>query len=320
MISIKSGTQTYSENAHSANLGSDNKNTLSSLEQKENFNGASVGEVLNKIADPNWVDPAKKARVAGGNNLDKNAFMKLLMTQIKNQDPSNPMESHQMAAQLAQFSSLEQMTNMNTNIEAMRKAQAPNTNFDALKMIGMAVKGDSSKISRADIADKHDIGFELANSAQQVTLKIKDTSGIVVRELRASTLLKGKNEVSWDGKLDNGSSARVGEYKVEITAQNAFGKKVHAATSFEGIISGVNFTGSGPVLMVGNKSIKMTDIKNIVDPSKVNAKNNNVTKVKAEAVKSKDGNKMVHTDLDGVAMSREMISKLKKSGVGSKAL
>src|SRR5690606_35195937 len=111
--------------------------------QDEALGGQDVGEFLNKIADPNWVDPQKRFRATGNDKLDKEAFMKLMLAQMKNQDPTNPMKSHEMAAQLAQFSSVEQLSNINTTLTAMQAGQKPTESFQALNFIGKAVAGDS---------------------------------------------------------------------------------------------------------------------------------------------------------------------------------
>src|SRR3954471_19041347 len=103
-------------------LASDKSNKISA--DKNPFGDKDVGTVLNEIADPNYIDPAKVQR-EHKTDLDKDAFFKLMLTQMKNQDPMNPMQSHEMAAHLAQFTSLEQMFNMNSNLEAIKNTQNP---------------------------------------------------------------------------------------------------------------------------------------------------------------------------------------------------
>lgn len=318
MISIKTGTKVYSEKPQGSTFQKDNVNTSGAGQFKDAYGEQAIGDVLNKVSDPNWVDPAKKRRAVGDDQLGKDAFMKLLMTQIKNQDPSNPMKSHEMAAQLAQFSSLEQLSNINSNIEKMNKGNSSNTNFDVLKMIGMSVKGDSSKIARANLGDAHDIQFQLAKDATNVLVRVKDMAGNVVRELEAFNLKQGKNEISWNGEILDGSQARPGDYRVELVAKNN-SQKIATQTSFEGKISGVNFSASGPVLMIGNKSVKMSDIKSIGAPTMGQNTASGVRKVEAKAVESGNKKVPVQTQLDGIAMSRDIINNLKKAGAQTKA-
>lgn len=77
--------------------------------------------------------------------MDKDAFMKLMLAQMKHQDPTNPMQSHELAAQLAQFSSVEQLQNLNTTMTDMRNGQKPSESFQALNFIGKAVSGGLGK-------------------------------------------------------------------------------------------------------------------------------------------------------------------------------
>ncbi len=118
-------TQTKPENVGSSNI---------SAQDKDKIGGENVGEVLNRIVDPNWTDPSKKPHRTGNPNLDKDAFFKLMLTQMKNQDPTNPMKSHEMAAQLANFSSLEQMQNMNKTLDEMKAGQKPSEKFPSLEL------------------------------------------------------------------------------------------------------------------------------------------------------------------------------------------
>src|SRR5690606_29823848 len=108
----KSTVKYWSDAPQASALKSDGMKSSGAGEFEKAYGKQSLGEVLNKIADPSWVDQSKMRKV-GNPTLDKDAFMKLMLHQMQNQDPTNPLKSHEMAAQLAQFSSLEQMSNMN---------------------------------------------------------------------------------------------------------------------------------------------------------------------------------------------------------------
>ena len=107
-VNAKQGTKTWSDSAQNTIQKDSGVRNLSASDSQK-LDGEDIGSVLNRIADPNYVDPSKKMRAVGNDKMDKDAFMKLMLAQMKNQDPSNPLKSHEMAAQLAQFSSLEQM-------------------------------------------------------------------------------------------------------------------------------------------------------------------------------------------------------------------
>lgn len=326
MISVKGGTKTWSEATQQSSLKSDGLKQLSSTEKAEQFGGEDVGAILNKLSDPNWVDPAKKARQVGKNQLDKDAFLNLLLTQMKNQDPTNPMKSHEMAAQLAQFTSLEKLTGINDGIDNLAKAQTPNQNYEALNFIGKIVAGDGAKVLHTNQEDGHDIKFSLMNDAQTAKLNIKDANGELIRTLTVNTLKAGKNEVYWNGSLEDGTQARPGEYMVEIEAIGSNGAKLHAETKFEGKITGVNFTSSGPVLMLGKQQISMADVTKIVDPAlmepttetlrpKIDEQGQN-SKMRP-IVKPEEGKRAAPTgngNLENIAMSQGLINNLQKEG------
>jgi flagellar basal-body rod modification protein FlgD len=241
----------------------DPKAMISPEEQKQFFGDQSVGDVLNRVSDPNYVDTSKKPRAVGNNSLDKDAFFKLMLTQMKNQDPTQPMQSHEMAAQLAQFTSLEQLTNMNQSLDAMTKQNQPNANFQALALVGKKISGDSSKLTREKGDKEHDFNFSLGADAQKVTIQIKDLEGKTLRTIEAGGLKKGDNSIRWNGLADDATPARTGEYKFMVEAKATNGSKIAAKTDFNGRITGMNFTNQGPILLVGKQQIKMSDVKRI---------------------------------------------------------
>lgn len=338
MMSVKLGTQTWSKADQQTSYKPDIEKNLSASEQSM-LGDQPVGDYLNKVADPNWVDPSKLRRV-GNSDLNKDAFLKLLLAQMKNQDPTNPMKSHEMAAQLAQFSSLEQLTNIDTSIKDLAKGQEPQQKFETLNLIGKSVFGDSSQILRTKEDESHEIRFQLANDAAKAQLKIKDANGEVVKILDLSNLQKGINEIGWTGQNEEGRMAQRGEYTVEIAAFSSNGTRVFAETKFEGRISGVKFTPQGPQIMIGNQVIRLSDISMVKDnsmeqnaamaaaiPGMVPAnstqaipaasgmvhqpklKSAPTTEVKPDA---KSGTIPKYSNLDQVGMNRDLVNKLSK--------
>lgn len=266
MIGIKTGTQTWSNSQQRTDFKSDGAQTISATDKQKLGSDENIGEILNKVADPNYIDETKKMRTVGNKEMGKDAFMTLLLTQMKNQDPTNPLKSHEMAAQLAQFTSLEKLHNINEGIEGLRKDQQPDHNFQALNFIGRSITTDNSKIGRVDTAEHHDIRFNLPADGQSVKMVIKDAAGAIVRTMEYKSMKTGKNELSWNGMTDDGRSAPIGDYTAQIEAVGSNGKKLAAEMKSEGIITGVNFTPRGPQLMIGKQVVNMSDVKSISDP------------------------------------------------------
>ncbi len=266
VVGAKIGTKTWSDAQQNEITKSDGRNT-NSAQDLSRLNGQDVGDLLNKVADPNYVDPSKRVRAVGNDKMDKDAFMKLMLAQMKNQDPTNPLKSHEMAAQLAQFSSVEQLQNINTTLGDMQKGQKPAEGFQALNFIGKAVEGDSAKVIRMKGDKNHEYNFALNDDAKDAELKVRNQEGEVVRTVNLHDLKKGENKWVWNGKNEAGNNAPVGEYMIGIEAKNSSGKKLFVKTDFSGTISGVSYTAEGPVLMVGTQTVKLKDVKKIVDPS-----------------------------------------------------
>lgn len=329
----KIGTKTWSDKPNTEeNLK--NVPTLTDA-QKQKLGEDDIGAVLNKASNPNWVNPSRQVKGTGNSQLDKDAFFKLMLTQLKNQDPTNPLKNHEMAAQLAQFSTLEQMSNMNTTLTKIEGKNKDPENFQALNLIGKSVAGDSSKVVRSTFDSSHDFNFNLATDATEAKIKVLNDKNAVVREFKMNNLKSGANKISWNGMDEAGQKAAAGEYQFQIEATSSNGQKLPVKTEFQGVITGLSFSAEGPVLQVGQQSVKMRDVRQITDPSLKNndqnvrdvtsldlknqeqmqqtnntqGTNTSTPVVKPAASNANAGMSNVMTD---VAMSREMMNKLQK--------
>lgn len=255
--------------------------TTDPLQMKKEFGDKSLQDVLNQVADPNYAKSKRKVRGVGNSELGKDAFFKLMLTQLKQQDPTNPLKSHEMAAQLAQFSSVEQLSNMNETLTKMSTKGGEQGKFDVLSLIGKKVSGDSGQIDRMKGDKEHAIEFNLSKPADKVKVVIKDNKGITIKSYDLKDLKKGKNQVVWNGLHGDGKDARVGQYSAHIAATSQ-GAKVSASTQFQGKVDGVQFTAKGPVLMVGGKTLNLRDVKKIEVPKVQQAAGANVIKPDAQ--------------------------------------
>jgi len=323
-MDVKMGQKTWVDNRQPDVIEKSDGIKQNSATDLQKLGDKDIGDILNQVADPNYVNSKKVIRGVGNDKLDKDAFMKLMLAQMKNQDPTNPLKSHEMAAQLAQFTSLEQLQNMNSTLTEIQKSQKPAENFQMLNMIGKSVDGDSAKLTRLRGDKSHDFNFNLPDDAKDVIIKVRNEAGDFIRKAELHDFKKGENKWSWNGKADNGSTAPVGEYNFVIEAKASNGKKLAVQTDFKGVISGVSYTAEGPILMVGNQTVKMKDIRRIADPSlnqkdqKSNIKVQQDLKVQQPAAENEDkgaeevegGN--VSKLMDNVSMTSGMMEKLKR--------
>lgn len=264
----KSTVKTWSDAQQVSSLKGPSTKASGAGEFEKAFGDQSLGDVLNKIADPSWVDRSKMRQV-GNPTLDKDAFMKLMLHQMQNQDPTNPLKSHEMAAQLAQFSSLEQMSNINDTLKEMSSHQNKAQQFDVMQFIGKSVTGDSSSFTRIRGEKLHELSFKLPQDAKATKINIKNAEGKVVKELQIPGLKSGNNSVAWNGVTADGLEARTGEYRFEIEATGMDGRRLAVDTKFEGPVTGVKFVNGQPVLLVGNKTVKVHEVQSIQAPKMI---------------------------------------------------
>jgi flagellar basal-body rod modification protein FlgD len=179
--------------------------------------------------------------------MGKADFLKLLVTQLKNQDPLSPDNPTEFTAQLAQFSSLEQLTNLNSSMDNMVTATNNSTKISALDMIGKDVTFTGSKFSYSN--EPVQLGYTLDGAASQVQLLIQDSNGQPVQTIDGKDLTKGNHSVIWDGKNLNGDKVPSGTYKVIIQAKGIDSTGVAASPFIRSQVTGVDLSGVGTALL-----------------------------------------------------------------------
>lgn len=204
---------------------------------------------------------------AGRDNsvLGKDAFLKLLVTQLGNQDPLNPKSNEEYVAQLAQFSSLEQMQNINTNLQASQQINQSVNNALTASLIGKEVQAVGNS---ATVGDTGSVTLPIGvGAASSGVITIKDADGKIVRKLTVDSLKAGPNDITWDGKDDQGNRVKPGDYTYAVEARDAGGTPVEAQGSFTGIVSGVKFINGTPVLIVGTHEVPIGSVLAVRQPA-----------------------------------------------------
>jgi flagellar basal-body rod modification protein FlgD len=200
------------------------------------------------------------------NEMGKDDFVKLMSAQLKYQDPINPLKNEEMAAQLAQFSALEQMMNVNQNLEKMAAAQKPQDNVLAASLIGKKIQTDSSRFN-LEKGGQPEIKFGIPSDAETVNVSVVDAKGEVIREIELGAMVMGDQSIRWDGKNKNNQQAPVGEYTFRVSASANGGKPLTINTGASGVVSGVVFEGGKPLLLVGDRKIALESVGRIESDS-----------------------------------------------------
>lgn len=230
---------------------------MADMRSVSNTQGASNDEYIEQLRQKIGTEfTDRKATGKKKNELGKDDFIRLMSAQLKYQDPISPMKNEQMAAQLAQFSALEQMVNVNQNLEKMAAGQKPQENVLAASLIGKRVLTDSSKFTLQKGAPS-EMKFELPADAERVNVAVVDAKGEVMREYELGGMKKGFQSLKWDGKNGKGQEQNAGEYTFRVTAVDAQNKPVLAKTSTAGLVSGVVFEGGKPLLLVEDRKIPL---------------------------------------------------------------
>ena len=204
---------------------------------------------------------------APSNTLGKDDFLNLLITQMKNQDPLDPMQGTEFASQLAQFSSLEQLTNINTNLQSSLSANAVLSssinNALAATFIGKEVRASSSTFQYNN-AGPVKVGYTLPQDVTAVSVKIYDASGNLVKTMSGGTG-SGDNTVSWDGTNDAGQTVASGTYSFQVDATDSTGGTIATtATYMFGTVSGVRFKSDGTVFVIDGAEVSLANILEIM--------------------------------------------------------
>jgi flagellar basal-body rod modification protein FlgD len=196
--------------------------------------------------------------------LGKDDFLRLLMAQMSNQDPLSPTDDTAFIAQLAQFSSVEQLQSANENLGNLLLAQAAANQTSAAGLVGKDVQFRTTEVQLG--TGPATLSAQLDSAATSVSATISDSTGHVVRTLDAGSSPAGALSLAWDGRDESGSPVGPGAYTVSITALDARGNAVPVTQSATGRVSGISFAGGVPRLVVDGQQISLSDVIEIDQP------------------------------------------------------
>jgi flagellar basal-body rod modification protein FlgD len=184
----------------------------------------------------------------GSSSAIQDQFLKLLITQMRNQDPLNPMDNAQMTTQMAQMSSLQGIEKLNTTLESLAASLTGNQAVQAATLVGHDVMVPGNQLQ---LAGGHGTGgVALAQAADQVQVTITDASGTVVHHASLGAQPQGIVQIDWDGMTDGGSAAAAGPYQFTVTA-TAQGQAIGTQALTIGHVHGVTAGSGGTSLDLG---------------------------------------------------------------------
>lgn len=191
-----------------------------------------------------------QTQVAGGQptGKDYDMFLRLLTTQMKNQDPTAPMDATQFVSQIATFTQVEQLTQMNSRVEVLGSLFAGSLARLDLGYVGMEVE---AKVSAFKF-DGNPVDFRyVTNGADTVEISVVDALGNTVRTVEGDASA-GEQAFSWDGLDDGGAVAPQGQYRLVVSAKDADGNALESVTSMRGIIEEVITEAGASILVYSN--------------------------------------------------------------------
>jgi len=193
--------------------------------------------------------------------LDKNAFLMLLVAQLKNQDPTAAQDPNQMVQQMTSYSQLEQAQNTNTLLQGLQVQNQGLFQAEAASLVGKKVRVTTPNFDLK--SGSATVGVDLTTEAATVTLAIMDSAGKLVATIEQGSQTAGTHLYSWNGRDSQGNALTDGTYTVEVTAKDLDGKAVTAKTSSFVTVESVVFANGSVLLMAGGKSFTLDNVNEI---------------------------------------------------------
>jgi flagellar basal-body rod modification protein FlgD len=221
----------------------------------------TVGSTTDSAAALAALAPAAASGASAANDA-QDRFLTLLVTQLKNQDPLNPMDNAQITSQMAQISTVNGIEKLNATLQSMAASFSAGQSIQATSMIGHSVLAAGSTLQLANGAAP--FGVDLAQAADSVVVTIRDGSGQVVHKVDLGAQAAGVLGFQWDGVTDSGANAAPGSYSFAVAAVQG-GKPVGATALALGLVSGVTQGTNGTALKVnGMGSVALGDVKQVM--------------------------------------------------------
>lgn len=200
---------------------------------------------------------------ADGNSIAENfdAFLQLLTTQLKHQNPLEPLDTNQFMQELVQFSSVEQQLKTN---DYMEKLVTSLDNQATSTVVGYLDKTVTANNSTTQLSNGSAVwSFDVAGATETIRISVRDENGTVVHQEQLAGGDPGTYTYTWDGRMNTGHTATGGTYRITVDARNGDDQSVGVSTEITGKVTEVDLSGSEPILSIGDNKVKLSNVETI---------------------------------------------------------
>ena len=195
--------------------------------------------------------------------MGKDDFMKLMLAQLKNQDPMNPMDNTAFVAQTAQFTSLEQLQSINKTLQGLASQPGNGGVATASALLGKTVTVNGSPLV-LDGSKPTTLAYSLSRPASAVVVRVQDAAGNVVRTITAGQQGQGLHQLSFDGLAEDGRKLSAGTYTYQVGAADSAGNLIPGVYTGVGSVTGVSMQGGMLMVQVGNQILPLSSVVGVM--------------------------------------------------------
>jgi flagellar basal-body rod modification protein FlgD len=198
---------------------------------------------------------------ASGVKATKDDFLKLLVTQMRYQDPMNPMDNAQMTSQIAQLNTVEGINQLNTTVSSLQASLMATQSMQSASLIGKTILADGNSINLLN--GSASLSMRLEGAAESVVVDVINSSGRIIKSTDLGVNAAGIKTFTWDGSTNEGGTAPNGQYTFQVNAKK-LNQTVVVTPLTQATVSGVELTSAGPQLSLNNgTNIAMSTVRGV---------------------------------------------------------